>query len=217
MRLASEKMPMDDMTTDSLDDRDTPSWLQGENKAKAAQIAGHFAEIMKVLGLDLSDPHLLETPDRVGRMYMEIFRGLDELQEPSITNFPNSEGYSNMVIVKDIDFFSVCSHHMIPFFGKAHVAYVPGETIIGLSKIARIVEFYARRPQLQERLTDQVVGYLEGKLAPKGTMVVMEARHLCMEMRGVEKSGSLTTTSGLRGCFEDRRVREEFFDLLKRE
>ncbi len=106
---------------------------------------------------------------------------------------------------------------MIPFFGKAHVAYIPGDTIVGLSKIARMVEFYARRPQLQERLTEQVVDFLEDKLAPKGSIVVMEARHLCMEMRGVEKPGALTTTSALRGCFEDQRVREEFFDLLKRD
>ena len=97
------------------------------------------------------------------------------------------------------------------------MAYIPDEKIVGLSKIARIVEFYARRPQLQERLTDQIADYLEGKVAPKGTMVVMEARHLCMEMRGVEKSGALTMTSGLRGCFEDQRVRDEFFNLLKRE
>ena len=206
---------MTDLTTDQHGD--VPSWLQGKNKAKAAEISAHFAEIMKVLGLDLSDPHLIDTPDRVGRMYLEIFRGLEDLHEPSITCFPNSEGYSNMVIVKDIEFFSVCSHHMIPFFGKAHVAYIPGETIVGLSKIARVVGFYARRPQLQERLTEQVVDFIEEKLAPKGSIVVMEARHLCMEMRGVEKPGALTTTSALRGCFEDQRVREEFFDLLKRE
>ncbi len=121
-----------------------------------------------------------------------------------------------LVIVKDIDFFSVCSHHMIPFFGKAHVAYIPGEKIVGLSKLARIVEFYARRPQLQERLTEEVVEFIEVRLAPQGSIVVMEARHLCMEMRGVEKPGAMTTTPALRGCFEDQKVREEFFDLLKR-
>ena len=206
----------DDPMADPFED-EGPSWLRGKNKAKAAEIAGHFTEIMKVLGLDLDDPHLKGTPDRVGRMYLEIFRGLEDQQEPAITVFPNSESYGNMVIVKDIDFFSVCSHHMIPFFGKAHVAYIPGNTIVGLSKIARMVEFYARRPQLQERLTEQVVDFLEDKLAPKGSIVVMEARHLCMEMRGVEKSGAQTTTSALRGCFEDQRVREEFFDLLKRD
>ena len=105
---------------------------------------------------------------------------------------------------------------MIPFFGKAHVAYIPGEKIVGLSKIARMVEFFARRPQLQERLTEQVVDFLEAKLEPEGSIVVMEARHLCMEMRGVEKPGALTTTSALRGCFDQPRVREEFFQHLNR-
>lgn len=200
----------------SAEDDHSPSWLRGDNKVKAKEIAGHFTEIMRVLGLDLQDPHLRETPDRVGRMYLEIFRGLEDQSEPAITCFPNSEGYSNMVIVRDIDFFSVCSHHMIPFFGKAHIAYIPGEKIVGLSKIARIVEFYARRPQLQERLTEQVVDFIEEKLQPRGAIAVVEARHLCMEMRGVEKSGALTTTSALRGCFSEQRVREEFFDLLKR-
>jgi GTP cyclohydrolase IA len=200
----------------SADDDHTPSWLRGDNREKAQEIAGHFAEIMRVLDLDLEDPHLRETPDRVGRMYLEIFRGLEDQSEPSITCFPNSEGYSNMVIVRDIDFFSVCSHHMIPFFGKAHIAYIPGEQIVGLSKIARIVEFYARRPQLQERLTEQVIDFIEEKLQPLGAIAVVEARHLCMEMRGVEKSGALTMTSALRGCFNEQRVREEFFDLLKK-
>ncbi len=202
--------------THSTEEEDAPSWLRGENKTRATEIAGHFAEIMRVLGLDLEDPHLRDTPDRVGRMYLEIFRGLEDQSEPEVTCFPNSEGYSNMVIVKDIDFFSVCSHHMIPFFGKAHVAYIPGERIVGLSKLARIVEFYARRPQLQERLTEQVVDFLQAKLKPLGAIAVIEARHLCMEMRGVEKTGALTTTSALRGCFNQPRVREEFFDLLKR-
>ena len=207
---------MVDFTTDSLDESDMPEIVEGEDQNKTDQIASHFAEIMRVLGLDLNDPHLIDTPQRVGRMYLEIFRGLKDQEEPAITSFPNREGYSNMVIVKDINFFSVCSHHMIPFFGKAHVAYIPGEKIVGLSKIARIVEFYARRPQLQERLTEEVVEFIEARLAPKGSIVVMEARHLCMEMRGVEKPGAMTTTSALRGCFEDQRVREEFFDLLKR-
>ncbi len=207
---------MVDFTTDSLAESDMPEIAEDEAQNKADQIASHFAEIMRVLGLDLNDPHLIDTPERVGRMYLEIFRGLKDQEEPAITSFPNREGYSNMVIVKDIDFFSVCSHHMIPFFGKAHVAYIPGEKIVGLSKIARIVEFYARRPQLQERLTEEVVEFMEARLAPQGSIVVMEARHLCMEMRGVEKPGAMTTTSALRGCFEDQKVREEFFDLLKR-
>ena len=203
-----------------LDDEELvrePIWLQGENRKKAEQIAAHFAEIMRILDLDLEDPHLHETPQRVGRMFMEIFQGLQECHEPFITCFPNIEGYSNMVMVKDIDFFSICSHHMIPFFGKAHVAYIPGKKIVGLSKIARVVEFYARRPQLQERMTEQIVDFLREKLEPLGAIAVLEARHLCMEMRGVEKPGALTTTSAIRGCFRDKRVREEFLDLLMKD
>lgn len=194
-----------------------PPWLQGENKQRADEIADHFAQIMRVLGLDLDDPHLQDTPQRVGRMYLEIFRGLEEGQQPSVTTFPNTENYSQMVMVKDIEFFSVCAHHMIPFFGRAHVAYVPEDKIVGLSKIPRIVELFARRPQLQERLTEEIINFLEGKLTPQGAMVVVEARHLCMEMRGVEKPGAYTTTSAIRGCFNDKLVREEFLDLLSKD
>jgi GTP cyclohydrolase I len=205
------------MTQQFLDEEElTPLWLKGNNREKAAEIAGYFSQIMRVLGLDLDDPHLQDTPQRVGRMYMEIFRGLEDQHEPAITCFPNKEGYSNMVIVKGIDFFSVCSHHLVPFFGQAHVAYIPGNKLVGLSKIARMVEFYARRPQLQERLTEQLIDFLQAKLEPRGAIAVFEARHLCMEMRGVEKPGALTTTSAIRGCFKDPRVREEFFDLLQK-
>ena len=194
-----------------------PSWLQGKNGEKAKEIAGYFSKIMETIGLDLENPHLKDTPQRVGRMYMEIFRGLEDEYEPSVTTFPNDEQYSNMVMVKDIEFFSVCSHHMIPFFGSVHVAYIPDEQIVGLSKIPRIVEFYARRPQLQERLTEQIIEYIEKKLEPHGAIVVCEARHLCMEMRGVEKPGAYTTTSAIRGSFRDKMVREEFLDLLMKD
>ena len=109
----------------------------------------------------------------------------------------------------------MCSHHLVPFYGHAHIAYVPGDKILGLSKFARILEFYAKRPQLQERLTEQVVSFFEEELRPRGAMVVIEARHLCVEMRGVEKSGARTVTSALRGIFHERPIREEFLDLLK--
>lgn len=200
---------------EDLEQKDPP-WLQGENRFKAERIASHFAEIMRILELDMDDPHLHETPRRVGRMYLELFRGLQREHEPTITCFPNEEGYSNMVIVKEINFFSLCAHHLIPFFGHAHVAYIPGAKIVGISKIARIVEFYARRPQLQERLTEQIVDFLVERLEPLGAMAVLEARHLCMEMRGVEKAGALTTTSAIRGCFREKRVRDEFMELLRR-
>jgi GTP cyclohydrolase I len=183
-----------------------------ENKIE--RISFHIGEIMKVLDLDQRDPNLKDTPRRVARMYLEIFGGLEDGNEPQITTFPNDEHYSNMVMVKDIPFFSVCAHHLVPFFGQAHVAYIPGERIIGLSKLVRIVEFYARRPQIQERLTEQIIGFIEEKIDPQGSMVVMEARHLCMEMRGVEKPGALTLTSAVRGIFRDKMAREEFLDLL---
>ena len=202
-----------------LEDPDELKRSKGQKAywAKVDQIAEHFSKIMEVLGLDLESAHLRGTPDRVGRMYLEIFRGLEAGSEPVFTTFPNEEHYSNMVIVKDIVFFSVCAHHMIPFFGKAHVAYIPDQQIVGLSKIPRVVDFYARRPQLQERLTEQIIDLLVAKLAPQGAIVVMEARHLCMEMRGVEKPRAYTTTSAIRGCFEDMVVRQEFLDLLMKD
>jgi GTP cyclohydrolase I len=179
-------------------------------------IAGHFREIIAILGLDQEDPNLVETPERVAKMYLELFEGLAEGAEPKVTFFPNDERYSAMVIEKDIPFYSLCSHHFVPFYGHAHVAYIPNESIVGLSKMARIVEFYARRPQLQERLTEQIARYMAAKLDPQGVMVVVEARHLCVEMRGVKKPGALTVTSAIRGIFNTQTVREEFLDLLNR-
>ena len=146
-----------------------------------------------------------------------MFAGLRSGNEPQVTCFPNDEGYRAMVMEKEIPFYSMCAHHLVPFYGHAHIAYIPRERILGLSKFARILEFYAKRPQLQERLTEQVVRYLEEKLNPLGAMVVIEARHLCVEMRGVKKPGALTVTSALRGIFHQKQVREEFLDLLRRQ
>ena len=181
------------------------------------RISYHIAEIMKVLDLDLNDPHLRDTPERFSRMYLEIFEGLDDENEPGMTVFPNEEGFEDMVVMTDIAFYSMCAHHLMPFWGHAHVAYIPTDKIVGLSKLARVAEYHARRPQIQERMTHQIAEYLERELTPKGTMVVVEARHLCMEMRGVEKPGTWTTTSAVRGVFKKERVtREEFLDLLGR-
>lgn len=180
------------------------------------RIARHVRALLEELGLDLSDANLAETDRRVARMYLEMFRGLEEGARPQVTVFPNDEGYSAMVMEKDIPFYSMCSHHLVPFYGHAHIGYVPNDRIVGLSKLARIVEFYAKRPQLQERLTEQVADYLAAKLAPQGVMVVVEARHLCVEMRGVKKPGAVTVTSSIRGIFHQRPVREEFLDLLRR-
>jgi GTP cyclohydrolase I len=181
---------------------------------EAERIAGHVRGILETLGLDLRDPNLCDTDQRVARMYQEMFHGLKEGSEPRITTFPNEEGYKHMVMERDIPFYSMCAHHLVPFYGHAHIAYIPSDRIIGLSKFARILEFYAKRPQLQERLTEQVVDCLVERLKPDGAMVVIEARHLCVEMRGVKKPGALTVTSAIRGSFHERPVREEFLDLL---
>ena len=180
-----------------------------------ARVAELVRRMLVELGLDLNDPNLDTTHERVAKMYLEMFRGLDQGTKPKVTTFPNDENYRAMVMEKDIPFYSMCSHHLVPFYGHAHIAYVPGDKILGLSKFARILEFYAKRPQLQERLTEQVVGFLVEELRPRGAMVVIEARHLCVEMRGVKKSGARTVTSALRGIFHERPIREEFLDLLK--
>lgn len=193
-----------------------PTALAEGEDPRVATIGAHVRGILTELGLDLDDPNLRDTDRRVAKMYLEMFHGLEEGAEPTITTFPNDEGYEHMVMERDIPFYSMCAHHLVPFYGHAHIAYIPEDRILGLSKFARILEFYAKRPQLQERLTEQVANFMVDKLAPKGVMVVIEARHLCVEMRGVKKPGALTTTSALRGCFHDRAVREEFLDLLRR-
>jgi GTP cyclohydrolase IA len=179
------------------------------------RIAVHVRGMLTELGLDLSDVNLRETDRRVAKMYLEMFGGLAEGAEPKVTTFPNDEHYSAMVMEKQIPFYSMCAHHLVPFYGHAHLAYIPNDTILGLSKFARILEFYAKRPQLQERLTEQVANYLETRLKPQGVMVVIEARHLCVEMRGVKKPGAVTVTSAIRGTFYQKPVREEFLDLLR--
>jgi GTP cyclohydrolase I len=190
--------------------------LDEAQRGKIEVLAHHVRGILTTLGLDLKDPNLSETDVRVAKMYIEMFHGLAEGAEPKVTTFPNDECYSHMVMEKDIPFYSMCAHHLVPFYGHAHIAYIPNERILGLSKFSRILEFYAKRPQLQERITEQVVTFLQEKLQPKGAMVVIEARHLCVEMRGVKKPGALTVTSALRGIFHQKQVREEFLDLLRR-
>jgi GTP cyclohydrolase I len=190
---------------------------RGEEQRIIDAVAEHMAAIMGELNLDLDDPNYEETPERVAKMYLEMFHGLREGAEPKITTFPNEEGYHHMVIEREIPFYSMCAHHFVPFYGHAHIAYIPEAEVVGLSKLPRILEFYAKRPQLQERLTEQVAEFLWTKLQPQGVMVVIEARHLCVEMRGVKKPGALTATSALRGCFADRLVREEFLALLRRQ
>jgi GTP cyclohydrolase I len=180
---------------------------------KTRRAARAVREMLEALELDLKDPNLAGTDMRVARMYRELFAGL-ERDEPRLRTFPNREGYSEMVTVLDIPFYSLCAHHLLPFFGAAHVGYIPADRIVGLSKLARVVDHYARRPQLQERMTEQIIALLRERLNPRGVMVVVQARHLCMEMRGVSKPGVLTTTSAISGAFEEDKVRQEFLSLL---
>jgi GTP cyclohydrolase IA len=170
-------------------------------------------DLLVALGRDLSDPDLHETPRRVAAAYAELLT-----HEPvSLTTFPNDAGYDELVVVREIAFHSLCMHHLLPFHGVAHVAYLPGERIIGLSKLARVVELFARELQLQERLTMQVADCLQKHLRPKGVGVVLEAEHLCMSLRGVHKAGTRTTTSALLGLLrDDARTRQEFLSLVRR-
>jgi GTP cyclohydrolase I len=205
-------LPGDASDADEID----LSGFDAAQQQKLITMAHHVRGILETLGLDTGDPNLAETDIRVAKMYLEMFQGLAQGAEPKVTTFPNEEGYSHMVMETQIPFYSMCAHHLVPFYGHAHIAYIPRDRILGLSKFARILEFYAKRPQLQERLTEQVVTYFEEKLKPLGAMVVIEARHLCVEMRGVKKPGALTVTSALRGIFHQKPVREEFLDLLRR-
>ena len=169
-------------------------------------------DLLVALGADLESDHLRETPRRVAKAYAELLTP----RPFNATTFPNDEGYDELVIVGEIPFQSLCAHHLLPFQGKAHVAYLPGERLVGLSKLARVVELYSRRLQLQERLTTQVADWLEEHLQPRGVGVVLEAEHLCMSLRGVQSAGSNTVTSALRGAVkDDARTRQEFLSLIK--
>jgi GTP cyclohydrolase I len=183
---------------------------------RVALVAERFRTIMEALGLDLADSNLDGTPLRVARAYTELFRGLDPANEPELRTFPNPEGYSQAVSVTDIPFHSMCAHHFLPFFGVVHVAYLPKDRLVGLSKLARVVDYFARRPQTQEALTEQVVDLLDRRLQPAGSMVVVEARHFCIEMRGVGKAGMSTTTTAVRGVFADDRRQQGFLHQVRR-
>ena len=178
------------------------------------ELAGHYHEILTLLGEDPSREGLLKTPMRVAKAMQVLTRGYQMDAHKVLTDALFREDYSQMVIVKDIDFFSLCEHHMLPFYGKAHVAYIPNGYITGLSKIARVVDIYAHRLQVQERMTQQIKDCIQDTLKPLGVMVVVEARHRCMQMRGIEKQNSITTTSDFSGAFNQAKTRPEFMNLL---
>lgn len=181
---------------------------------KLEKLKYHYAEILKLIGEDVTREGLIKTPLRVAKSIQFLTQGYDHDPKEILLSARFREDYKQMVIVKDIDIFSLCEHHMIPFIGKAHVAYIPNNYITGLSKIARVVEVYARRLQVQERLTTQIKTAIQETLDPLGVAVVIEARHLCMAMRGVQKQNSVTTTSDFTGAFERKETREEFIHLI---
>lgn len=181
------------------------------------QLACHYRNILQLLGENPSREGLEKTPMRVAKAMQVLTRGYTQDPHKVLTDALFAEQYNQMVIVKDIDFFSMCEHHMLPFYGKAHVAYIPNGYITGLSKVARVVDIYSHRLQVQERLTQQVMQCIQDTLKPMGVMVVLEAKHMCMQMRGVEKQNSITTTSAFSGVFESAKTREEFMNLLRGE
>ena len=178
------------------------------------ELEQHYKKILELLGEDTTRDGLLKTPMRVAKAMQVLTRGYEMDAHKVLTDALFKEDYSQMVIVKDIDFFSLCEHHMLPFYGKAHVAYIPNGYITGLSKIARVVDIFSHRLQVQERMTLQIKQCIEQTLHPLGVMVVVEARHMCMQMRGIQKQNSITTTSEFSGAFNQAKTRQEFMNLL---
>ena len=181
------------------------------------ELAAHYKSILELLGEDTKREGLQKTPLRVAKAMQILTRGYEQDANKVLTDALFEEKYNQMVIVKDIDFFSLCEHHMLPFYGKVHVAYIPNGYITGLSKIARVVDIYSHRLQVQERLTQQIKDCIQQTLRPLGVMVVIEAKHMCMQMRGVEKQNAITTTSDFSGAFNQAKTREEFMNLLRGE
>jgi GTP cyclohydrolase I len=188
----------------------TPLRALTESGIDVDAAAEAVADLMRALGMDVTDPSLTRTPQRVARAYSELLSP----REFGLTTFPNDEGYDELVVARDIPFTSLCEHHLLPFVGTASVGYLPGGRILGLSKLARVVELFARRPQVQERMTKQVASWLDQHLRPRGVGVVLRAEHSCMTLRGVQARGATTVTSALLGTLrDDPRSRSEFLSL----
>tara|TARA_B100000989_G_scaffold137130_1_gene101855 strand:- start:168 stop:761 length:594 start_codon:yes stop_codon:yes gene_type:complete len=179
------------------------------------QIKSYFEEIIDLLGENKNREGLLKTPERASKALKFLTEGYEKDPEQVLQSAMFRENYNEMVIVKDIELYSLCEHHLLPFFGKAHLAYIPNGHIVGLSKLPRIVDIFSRRLQVQERLTEQILDCINSTLNPKGVAVVIEASHMCMMMRGVQKQNSTTTTSGFRGAFKDTDTRNEFLNLVQ--
>ena len=177
-------------------------------------VMDRYKNIIEDLGEDVSRDGLLKTPERAAKAMQFLTQGYEQDAAEILKSAMFKESYNEMVIVKDIELYSLCEHHILPFFGKAHVAYIPNGHIVGLSKIPRIIDVFARRLQVQERLTEQILECINNTLKPQGVAVVIEASHMCMMMRGVQKQNSVTTTSGFRGAFENIETRTEFLKLI---
>ena len=176
----------------------------------------HYSKVLELIGEDPSREGLIKTPERVAKAMQFLTQGYEMNATEILQSAMFSEEYSQMVLVKEIEFYSLCEHHLLPFFGKAHIAYIPDGNIVGLSKLPRVVDAFSRRLQVQERLTNEIRDCIQDTLKPKGVAVVMEARHLCMQMRGVEKQSSLTTTSAFSSAFlESEKTRLEFMNLIR--
>ncbi|WP_316810694.1 GTP cyclohydrolase I FolE [Pedobacter heparinus] len=184
------------------------------NQGKIDAVAEHYSDILSQLGEDPSREGLLKTPERVAKALQYLTHGYDLDPAAILKGAMFKEDYSQMVVVKDIEVFSMCEHHMLPFFGKAHIAYIPNGHIVGLSKIPRIVDAFARRLQVQERLTNEIRDCIQDTLMPAGVAVVIECKHLCMAMRGIQKQNSVTTTSAFTGEFAKDKTRAEFLRLI---
>lgn len=186
-----------------------------EDELKMELIEKHFRHIMEIMGLDMADDSLKGTPKRVAKMYIkEVFSGLDPKNKPAIALFDNKYKYNQMLVEKDITVFSNCEHHFVPIYGKAHVAYISSGKVIGLSKLNRIVEYYAKRPQVQERLTVQIANELKEALQTEDVAVVIDAQHMCVQSRGIRDSGSSTVTAYYGGKFEEEMTKKEFLSYL---
>lgn len=208
----------DDHQMSSIETPLRPDAFEKSDEEKMIVIEQHFKAIMEVLGLDLTDDSLMGTPHRVAKMYVqEIFSGLHPDNRPKISVFDNSYNYDKMLVEANIHFNSTCEHHFLPIVGKAHIGYVSGGKVIGLSKLNRIVDYFARRPQVQERMTVQIYNELCEVLNTQDVIVVVEATHLCVSSRGIKDTSSYTTTLQYGGVFEEKALRNDFFSLLKKE